>query len=147
MLICRSFCISDMPEVRGLLHQVPLSNRGFFLPHLYRDTFVWVNTSDDNLVGMVIFSPCQLFPEYYPLRPSDRVMMECLIVRPGHNLRYLFRLFYRQYDFSSVRFPLYLIAHPATSHGMKLDNRLGFKPYTGKFLFYYASKKEKLPLF
>ena len=143
---CVPFSEPKLKEVQQLLNLLPLENRSFFRPSLYRDTYLWIESVSGNAVGMVIFSPCQLFPEYYPLRPSERVMMECIIVQKGHNLRHLFRLFYRQYDFSRVFFPLMLIAHPATLQGMKLDKRLGFQPYTGNLLFYYAKDKESLPL-
>jgi hypothetical protein len=130
-----------------LLNQLPPENRSFFRSQLFRDTYLWTEDESGKAVGMVIFSPSQLSPEYFPVRPSDRVMMECLIVQKGHNLRHLFRLFYRQYDFSQVNFPLMLIAHPATSQGLKLDKRLGFQPYSGELLYYYAKNKQSLPLF
>lgn len=146
-IICRSYQKSDVEALALLLE--PVKNRKgqtiTLTQNQRHNTYLWIKS--ENLIGAVCLTPCNPYSAYWEQKPSQYLNVDFLSVLPGHNVRFLFRLFYRQFDWSSVRFPLILLGDPSTAKGLSFDSRLGFRHFWGNLWTLPISRKEKMPLF
>ncbi len=145
MIMCHpAITNQQQAELKTILETLESDTQTVFQPHQLRNGYLFYQ--HNRPIGCVLFSPVTV-PEWWYYEPSDTVYINALVLLRPVNLGVVFRSFYRVCDWNRLHFPLRMLVNPATSQGLEMDTRLGFRPYFPPFYVAYFASREHMPLF